>query len=111
MKLEKKTTRRLAYIDIAKAIALMLIVYSHTANCYGQIYLGSFFIAAFFLLSGYTSKYNESWKQHLIKRAQRLLIPYLLFNVVFILLCRNFTTYDLLGTPIRFKVPSFLLRL
>ena len=30
MKLEKKTTRRLAYIDIAKAIALMLIVYSHT---------------------------------------------------------------------------------
>lgn len=29
MKLEKKTTRRLAYIDIAKAIALMLIVYSH----------------------------------------------------------------------------------
>lgn len=97
MKLAKKPTQRLAYIDIAKTIALMLIVYSHTTNCYGQTYLGSFFIAAFFLLSGYTSKYNVPWKQHLIKRAKRLLIPYLLFNVVFILLCRNFTVYDLLG--------------
>ncbi|WP_315024569.1 acyltransferase family protein [Alloprevotella tannerae] len=97
MKLDNKPTQRLPYIDIAKAIALMLIVYSHTTNCYGQTYLGSFFIAAFFLLSGYTSKYKVSWKQHLIKRAQRLLIPYLLFSVVFILLCRNFTFYDLLG--------------
>jgi putative acyltransferase len=97
MKINQSPTQRLAYIDIAKTIALMLIVYSHTTNCYGQIYLGSFFIAAFFLLSGYTSKYNESWKQHLIKRAKRLLIPYLLFNVFFILLCRHFTVYDLLG--------------
>lgn len=48
MKLDNKPTQRLPYIDIAKAIALMLIVYSHTANCYGQTYLGSFFIAAFF---------------------------------------------------------------
>ena len=86
-----------SYIDIVKTIALILIVYSHTAHCYGQVYLGSFFIAAFFLMSGYTSKPILSWKTYLVKRTKRLLIPYFFFNVIFIILCRHFSTYDFLG--------------
>ena len=97
MKTQSTTNQRLSFIDIAKSIALMLIVYSHTAHCYGQVYLGSFFIAAFFFMSGYTSKPIVSWKTYLTKRTKRLLIPYFIFNVIFVILCRNFSTYDLLG--------------
>ena len=97
--------QRLPYIDIVKTIALILIVYSHTAHCYGQVYLGSFFIAAFFLMSGYTYKPILSWKTYLAKRTKRLLIPYFFFNVIFIILCRHFSLYDILGIFYsRFKI-------
>ena len=95
---QTKTERtRLDYVDIAKCLALVLVAYSHTPHCWGQVWLGSFFIAVFFLLSGYTSGMRDSWREHTMKRLRRLLIPYFLFSVVMVVGARNFEAHDIWG--------------
>lgn len=72
---------RIAYIDIAKSIALFFVVLSHSEGSeFASISYG-FMIPAFFLLSGMTTK-CISLKQ----KAQKLLVPYFLFNLIILLL-------------------------
>lgn len=92
---EKK--QRLLYVDMAKSIALILVVYSHIPGALWQPYLGSFFIFAFFFLSGFTGGTRASWKEHVLKRARRLLIPYVLFSACLVVLSSNLTLLDLEG--------------
>ena len=48
---------RLQHIDIAKGIAICLMVYGHT-NSYGMSFIYSFHMPLFFILSGYLTKLN-----------------------------------------------------
>lgn len=72
---------RIAYIDIAKSLALICVILSHSVgNAYASFSYG-FMIPSFFILSGITVK-NIS----ILQKAKRLLVPYVIFNIFILLL-------------------------
>lgn len=72
---------RIGYIDIAKSLALICVIWSHSVGSeYASISYG-FMIPSFFLLSGVTLK-----KISLQQKAKRLLTPYVIFNILILLI-------------------------
>lgn len=79
------TNRRLAYIDIAKGIGILMVVLGHIRTSlylHDAIYL--FHMPLFFLLSGMVFKENEEWLTCMKKKVKYLLLPYLFFMVMFV---------------------------
>ena len=77
--------KRLDYIDIAKGLGMLAIVWGHIC-CKGwsNELVYSFHIPLFFFLSGMMfnrEKYPSFW-QFFKKRAKRLLIPYAVYSVL-----------------------------
>ena len=75
---------RFAYIDIAKALGILMVVFAHI-NVEGGIYrtFYAFHIPLFFLLSGMTFRHEGiSFKSFLGKKAKRLLLPYLAYSLI-----------------------------
>jgi fucose 4-O-acetylase-like acetyltransferase len=71
---------RLAWIDVAKGITILLVVVGHTAPFGSTMrnYVFSFHMPLFFILSGYTAKSAKSAKeyvQHIIKNFCKLILP------------------------------------
>lgn len=82
--------KRLNYIDIAKAFAIFYIVLGHTIvhsqNSYLVLrFVCSFHVVLFFVLSGFTFKVNNSFKQFVKKKFLRILLPYLVWAILFLL--------------------------
>lgn len=84
------TTHRIVYIDIAKALGIILVIIGHTvsSNTLCKEILYAFHMPLFFLLSGIlikdTESYNAmSWRKFLKKRFSQLMIPYVLFGLVY----------------------------
>ena len=84
--------KRLAYVDIARGIAIILIVLGHSItysqNCkiiYKIIY--SFHVALFFIISGYTYKIKkeESFLVFIKKKFIRIMVPYYIWALLFII--------------------------
>lgn len=76
---------RIAFIDIAKAIGIIIVLINHAELSLGALtYLGGmFYMPVFFVLSGYTYKYkNESFTSFALKKAKRLLLPYFVYQLV-----------------------------
>ena len=73
--------QRLLYIDVAKAIGLCLVILSHSVCPNLAIFASGCFVAIFFVASGYTTH-----TINLKKKAKRLLLPYVLFSVAFVML-------------------------
>jgi len=69
---------RLAYVDIAKALALLFVIVGHT-SWGGKFGFLGFCVPAFYFLSGYTYKKKE---REVKLKAKRLLLPYILFNAI-----------------------------
>jgi polysaccharide biosynthesis protein PslL len=72
---------RLTHVDIAKGIAIILIVFIHNKFVMydggkGFSILSSFLLPLFFFLSGIFFKPNEPFRQMLFRRADALLKPY-----------------------------------
>ena len=85
-------SKRLEYIDIARGIAIILIVLGHTItysqNCriiYKIIY--SFHVALFFIISGYTYKIKkeESFLIFFKRKFTRIMVPYYIWAFIFII--------------------------
>lgn len=78
-------TVRFAFIDIAKAIGILLVVFAHI-NIQGLTYqtIYSFHIPLFFVLAGMTFKRSsyKNFKHFLWQKTKRLLFPYLLYSIV-----------------------------
>lgn len=74
--------QRLHYIDIAKGLTLLLMMFSHieTLPEFLAAPIGAFCIPMFFFLSGYTfdSALSKSFKELIIKLFKRLVIPFAL---------------------------------
>ena len=89
-----KTTGRYDEIDILKGIGIILMVWGHCgAPFHNYIYL--FHMALFFMASGFCWSNKcvtsvKSCKSFLIKRIQRLYLPYIVFNVVVDILVKIF---------------------
>lgn len=79
------TKKRIAWIDISKAIGIFIVLINHAMLNLGIITFlgGMFYMPVFFVLSGYTFKenYAESFKSFLSAKAKRLLLPYMFFQL------------------------------
>ncbi len=74
-----KSSKRIAWVDIAKGIAIILVITGHTIGYDSALrpLIFMFHMPLFFIMAGYTFK-PKSMKAALISSAKRLLIPYLL---------------------------------
>ena len=87
MKMKKN---RIDYIDIARGLAIMLIVVGHIINKSMHTSLlikiiYSFHVALFFLISGYLFNSNKKITEFAKNKFIRLMIPYFFWSVVFLI--------------------------
>ncbi|MBQ8279101.1 MAG: acyltransferase family protein [Roseburia sp.] len=84
-------TKRISYIDMAKGIGIILVVFGHTSFPSRNLtdWINSFHMPLFFLLSGMLLSHNHATEQSMSsfirKKAKGILIPYLTFSVLSIL--------------------------
>lgn len=79
----------MAWIDIAKGIGILLMIFGHCDYIgTAQRWVYSFHMPLFFVLSGilysYKKEYNLSFKDILLRKVKGLLIPYFLFSLAYI---------------------------
>lgn len=86
---DRQRQTRLDWLDIAKGIAIVAVLIGHTSaiNRNVQIYLYSWHMPIFFIVSGILLQYRDSWryrsyKDTVIRKAKSLLYPYLTFSVL-----------------------------
>ena len=99
--------RRLNYIDIAKGILILMVIYGHTGNLAvassvnnevinfipETTFFKPFIMPAFFVIAGLCSNYNKSFREFLVSNAKALLIP-----AVLLLFVRMAVRFVLTGT-------------
>lgn len=91
--------QRLDYIDIAKGIAIILVVISHTAYPALMSYTLAFFVPVFFFCSGYTSSSLKeiSLTSNFWHHAVKLLKPYFFFSMVLLIAFQDFSLRAVFG--------------
>lgn len=78
----EKEKSRVDWVDIYKAIGILLVVVGHTTGNFNN-YIYQFHMAAFFLISGYTTNLQKDTVRHYIyKKIYRLYIPLLSITVI-----------------------------
>lgn len=95
-------SKRISYIDIAKGIAMILIVFGHvivhTPNAYFIYkYIYSFHVVLFFFLSGFTYSNKRGIKEFIVIKFKKLMIPFFVFSTAFLVpyfILGNFITLD-----------------
>lgn len=89
------STHRIDGIDVAKGIGILLIVIGHLSGTYGthpkllgdfQNLLYQFHVPLFFFLSGLFFRETEGWGIFLKKKIKHLYIPFVVANLVFLIL-------------------------
>lgn len=81
----KKDSKRLDYIDIAKSLGMLTIIWGHILHSgWSNLMVYSFHIPLFFFLSGmvFNADKYQSVGQLIKRRAKTLLLPYLIFSFV-----------------------------
>jgi len=98
-------TKRIVYLDIAKAIGIFLVVLGHvvTSDTEMKRIIYSFHMPLFFLLSGILIKPRVSWnfstwKEFISKKAFALLLPYLSWGLIYSKFSFKNLVYILYGT-------------
>lgn len=83
-----KKHRRIAWIDIAKAIAIILMVIGHECMNIRPIYviIFSFHMPLFFILSGYTSGAVKDWQKFWMKSKKTFVKVWLLAVLMIVIL-------------------------
>ena len=80
------TNNRIIWIDWAKCIAITMVVYGHIPQAEGTFlpfYICTFHIPLFFFISGYLTKTRPDTREEFKKCKHSLIIPYLLYNIIF----------------------------
>lgn len=87
--MEKK---RIVWIDMLRGFSILLIAYGHILvhceNLQGlKLYLYSFHVPIFFVISGLVSRIKAdcSYKEFFIKKFKRVMIPYFVFAVLYLI--------------------------
>ena len=92
-------TNRLSYIDVAKGILILLVVYDHLPDVYLTILEQSnaqmdwlneqqwiyklFFMPAFFCITGFCTNFKKSLKPFFISNFKSLIVPNIVFGLLF----------------------------
>lgn len=89
-------SKRLDWIDIAKGIAIILVIVGHTVPNPSPLRhaIFSFHMPVFFILAGYTFR-PKAWRELLNGSVSRLLVPY-----VVLALARQVPTFLMSGAPL-----------
>lgn len=74
--------QRIQWIDSAKGFGILLVVYAHLFE-FGTSLIYLFHMPLFFILSGITFR-EESLTDCLIKKGRSLLLPYIVFAILFV---------------------------
>jgi Fucose 4-O-acetylase and related acetyltransferases len=78
--------RRIKWVDVAKGIGIIAIILCHSPIPGNLLrFVLSFNVPLFFFLSGYTFKMKGTFYSFVRKRIRSLIVPYLLFSVIFYL--------------------------
>ncbi|MBP3635030.1 MAG: acyltransferase [Bacilli bacterium] len=109
--------KRINFIDIARAFAMIFIVLGHTLvhseHCRLIFkFLYSFHVVLFFILSGYTFKLkNESFLSFIKNKFIRIMIPYFVWAVLFLIpyMILGSKVGDTIGTTSSFDLSKQLL--
>ena len=87
---ETKVGRRIEYIDIAKALGIILVIAGHAVSSDTEIkrILYSFHMPLFFMLSGMLLKPKATydyvtWKTLAVKKLKMLMLPYFIWALVY----------------------------
>ena len=78
--------QRINWIDWVKALCMTGVIFIHLPqdeNTFHLNYIGAVILTPFFFISGYLSKQGLSQKELLKKYSFSLLIPYIIYNVLF----------------------------
>ena len=92
--------KRLEFIDIAKGIGIILVLFNHVESCQWVTFSSFFVISIFFFCSGYTFSFNQEEKFRFItvvKRLPKLLKPYFFFSVLLLLIFNDFSLRAISG--------------
>ena len=92
---------RKTYVDFAKCIAILFVLMNHIGLTipYVSNFGGMFYVPIFFVLAGYTyHAKEESYISFVSKKAKRLLVPYLVANLVYFVFF--FIKDDVLGNRV-----------
>ena len=87
-RMESNNGKRIEWVDIGKFICIMFVMLSHLesgTDDLRRIY-SPFFLTVFFFLSGYVYREAVSFKEHFIKKAKGLFVPWFVFSHFNILL-------------------------
>lgn len=83
---------RIAWVDILRGIAMLLIVYGHIIIHCDKLsalnkYIVSFHIPIFFMISGFLFSVKSSikYKDFIFKKFKRIMIPYFVFGFLFLI--------------------------
>ncbi len=86
---ESKVIGRQEWADIARGIVIVIMILAHMPNytpAWFRAIASSFHMPFFFILAGYFFNPNgKKCKKYIEKKLRRLLLPYFIFNFVFIL--------------------------
>jgi len=78
--------KRINWIDWVKAFCMTVVVFCHLPqqkDAFYVQYLGAVILSAFFFVSGYLKKPLATQKESLKKYGYSLLIPYIIYNVIY----------------------------
>jgi len=78
--------QRINWIDWVKAWCMTVVVFCHLPqqeDTFYLQYLASVILSSFFFVSGYLKKPSTSYKESLKKYGYSLLIPYILYNILY----------------------------
>lgn len=108
---EEKGTQRLAFIDIAKAFGIILVVLGHTVGA-GEIhdYIYSFHMPLFFIIYGFTTKWKplgiKDLGREMYKYIERYAVPYfILMLIAGELSLHNIVNYILVNRNVTYMYP------
>ena len=76
-----KARQRNITLDVAKGLAMILVVWLHAEGPYFA-YISRLTVPAFFMVSGYLYNSDNSFKQFFIRKVHSLYIPFVFWNVL-----------------------------
>lgn len=79
------TNRRIAWIDIAKGLAMLAVMADHCGIGLAPL-VDYFEVPAFFVLSGLMMKHMDDYGRFAIGKIRRLIVPYIIYNALFIVM-------------------------
>lgn len=108
--------KRVAYVDIAKSIGIILVVLGHTDFMFKN-FIYQFHLPLFFFLSGYvfSDKYLNNFNIFLKKRIRSLYIPFITFQILFLLFHNLFCYFgfynELSNTILKLSLSDLLINI